>query len=69
MDKKKMFNWMNGEPVQKPSDLDYRTTDKCDGCNERKPGKMMHASGATGRVCPVLFLCDECAGVKAGSQG
>lgn len=51
-----------------PSDLDYETTDYCDQCSglnhsnlkPKKLGVMFHARGATGRVCPVLFLCHEC---------
>ena len=56
----RMFDWVTGETVTNPADLDYRTTDKCDGCGEQKEGLMMHRAGATGRVCPVLFLCDDC---------
>jgi hypothetical protein len=44
----------------KPSELNYRTLDRCDTCEKRKLGTMYHARGATGRVCPVLFLCDIC---------
>lgn len=43
-----------------PDSLNYRTVDKCDGCGETAEGTMLHAKGATGRICPVLFLCDKC---------
>ncbi len=54
----------NGEP----SELDYETEDHCDLCNDLhrtnfKPkvlGTMIHARGATGRVCPVMFICHPC---------
>lgn len=57
-----------------PSELDYETTDHCDGCNDLnhtnlKPkvlGTMLHARGATGRVCPVLFLCHSCQNAHEG---
>ena len=55
-----MFDWETNEPVEAPSDLDHRSTEECDACRERKQGTMFHAAGATGRVCPVLFLCDDC---------
>jgi len=44
------------------ADQDYTTTDTCDGCGEHARGTMFHAAGATGRVCPVLFLCFACSG-------
>ena len=44
------------------ADQDYTTTDTCDGCGEHARGTMFHAAGATGRVCPVLFLCFACQG-------
>lgn len=50
-----------------PADLNYETSDHCDSCNSnldmskpRKLGIMYHARGATGRVCPVLFICHDC---------
>ena len=54
-------------PFQEPkmanaSAENYYTTDTCDGCGERKRGTMFHAEGATGRICPVLFLCYPCQG-------
>lgn len=57
-----MFHWETDEVIVDPKSLNYRTVAKCDGweCGERKEGIMFHAAGATGRVCPVLFLCDEC---------
>lgn len=58
------FHWDSREPVENPADYNYITTDKCDGCGEEKRGIMMHSAGATGRVCPVLFLCEPCAGEK-----
>ena len=47
--------------IGKAEDENYRTTEKCDGCGTLLAGTMFHAAGATGRVCPVLFLCDACA--------
>lgn len=55
-----LFHHETLEPVDWPADLDYRTEDTCDNCEEFGSGTMYHAAGATGRVCPVLFLCDEC---------
>lgn len=53
--------WETGLPVINAQDENYRTIDTCDGCKKTKvTGTMLHAVGATGRVCPVLFLCDEC---------
>ena len=49
------------EPVARAEDENYRTVEKCDGCGTLAAGTMHHAAGATGRVCPVLFLCDACA--------
>ncbi len=45
-----------------PSDLDYTTIDYCDICDrkDRQVGTMHHARGATGRVCPVMFIGDCC---------
>lgn len=54
------FHWETGEPVDNPSDCDYETTDSCDACNTRALGTMLHARGASGRVCPVLFVCHSC---------
>lgn len=52
---------MKTQPVINAQDENYRTIDTCDSCKETKvTGIMLHAAGATGRVCPVLFLCDEC---------
>ena len=46
--------------IGKAEDENYRTTEKCDGCGTLAAGTMHHAAGATGRVCPVIFLCDAC---------
>jgi len=56
----RMWSDETGEPVTDPAELNRRTVDRCDGCSERREGILYHAAGATGRVCPVLFLCDEC---------
>jgi len=50
-----------GAPVAHAQDENYRTRDNCDGCDKIAVGTMFHAAGATGRICPVLFLCDACA--------
>lgn len=42
------------------SSLDYETLSKCDQCGGSALGTMFHARGATGRICAVLFLCNEC---------
>jgi len=42
------------------SSLDYETLSKCDRCGGSALGTMFHARGATGRICAVLFLCNEC---------
>lgn len=54
------FHWQTAAPVARAEDENYRTTEKCDGCGTLAAGTMYHAAGATGRVCPVLFLCDAC---------
>jgi hypothetical protein len=47
--------------VARAQDENYQCIDNCDGCKAYKVhGTMLHATGATGRVCPVLFLCDAC---------
>ena len=56
----KQFHWQTRAPVAQAQDENYRTLDKCDGCGRSLDGTMFHATGATGRVCPVLFLCDAC---------
>ena len=56
----KQFHWQTRAPVARAEDENYRTTEKCDGCGTLAAGTMHHAAGATGRVCPVIFLCDEC---------
>ena len=61
MNENHQFHGHIGAPVARAEDENYRTTDKCDGCGTRAAGTMFHAAGATGRVCPVLFLCDGCA--------
>ena len=55
-----MYRWDTKRPVACAEDENYRTTKKCDGCDTLAAGTMFHAAGATGRVCPVLFLCDSC---------
>jgi len=47
---------------------DYTTTDTCDGCGEHAEGTMYHAEGATGRICPVLFLCFGCQKPKGAEE-
>jgi hypothetical protein len=52
-----------GAPVAqaRAQDENYQCVDNCDGCRSHAvQGTMLHATGATGRVCPVLFLCDSC---------
>jgi hypothetical protein len=57
-----------------PSDLDYRTVDFCDDCGDlsnlksKTTGKMFHSRGATGRVCPVLFIGDCCSNKEVSDQ-
>ena len=55
-----MFHWATGETLEKPWDANYTAVDKCDQCDKTKEGTMLHAEGATGRVCPVLFFCHDC---------
>lgn len=44
-----------------PSELNYKTTLVCDGCEERAVGTMLHhKTGPIGPVEAVLFLCLEC---------
>jgi len=64
------YHWDTGAPVVNAQDENYRTRDNCDGCRAHAVhGTMLHATGATGRVCPVLFLCDACmAPVPADAQ-
>jgi hypothetical protein len=50
----------DGAPVVNPSDLNYEIDDVCDSCGREALGIMYHAAGATGRVCPVLFVCHDC---------
>ena len=61
------FHWQTGAPVAHAQDHNYRALDTCDGCKALAHGVMLHAAGATGRVCPVLFLCDACM-TPAGAQ-
>ncbi len=58
---KPQFHWQTAAPVARAEEENYRTTETCDGCDKIADGTMYHAAGATGRVCPVLFLCDACA--------
>lgn len=59
--KPQQYHWHTGAPVVNAQDENYRTRDTCDGCKAHAvQGTMLHAAGATGRVCPVLFLCDSC---------
>lgn len=55
-----MWHWETGEPVEDFTQYNYETEDFCDNCDKYRKGTMIHAPGATGRVCPVLFLCPEC---------
>ena len=57
---KRMWHWETGETLKKASDANYKTTDRCDDCGKEAEGLMLHTVGATGRVCPVLFLCNSC---------
>jgi hypothetical protein len=59
-----LYSDYDGNPVEQASDLNYFTKDNCDGCGNFKYGMMIHAAGATGRCCPVLFLCGLCRGEK-----
>jgi len=54
------FHWQTAAPVARAEDENYRATEKCDSCGTLAAGTMYHAAGATGRVCPVLFLCHAC---------
>ena len=54
------FHWQTAAPIARAEDENYRATEKCDGCDTLAAGTMYHAAGATGRICPVLFLCDAC---------
>jgi hypothetical protein len=63
-----MWDDATGLPVANPSDLNYDTVDTCDQCGEVHAGWMYHAAGATGRVCPVLFLCHKCGGTEPERQ-
>ena len=60
MNQKPQFHWNTGAPVARAEDENYTCIDTCDGCEEHAQGTMFHAAGATGRVCPVLFLCNTC---------
>jgi hypothetical protein len=61
MNENHQFHWQTRAPVAQAQDENYRTRDNCDGCKAHAvEGTMLHAAGATGRVCPVLFLCDSC---------
>lgn len=61
MNENHQYHWHTGAPVVNAQDENYRTRDNCDGCRAHAvQGTMLHAAGATGRVCPVLFLCDAC---------
>lgn len=62
-----LFNWKTGKPVRYASDLNYVARDTCDSCDKEGEGQMLHAAGATGRVCPVLFLCFECQPASAAA--
>lgn len=55
-----LFSEYDGSPVDKPSDLDYACIDRCDLCGKIGKGMMYHTAGATGRVCPVIFVCNAC---------
>ena len=52
-----------GAPEKKsdnPEDHNYRTEGECDGCGKKTEITMLHAKGATGRICPVMAMCDNC---------
>lgn len=71
MKQKPQFHWQTRAPVVSAQDENYQCVDNCDGCRAHAVrGTMLHATGATGRVCPVLFLCDGCmsADVPADAQ-
>jgi hypothetical protein len=68
----KQYHWQTRAPVARAQDENYQCVDNCDGCRAHAVhGTMLHATGATGRVCPVLFLCDSCMvpDVPANAQG
>ena len=61
MNEKPQFHWQTRAPVVNAQEENYQCIDNCDGCKAHAvQGTMLHATGATGRVCPVLFLCDAC---------
>ena len=51
-----------GVEFKRASDANYITFATCDECGKKDEGIMLHAASATGRVCPVLFLCNVCSG-------
>lgn len=63
-----LYSEYDGSPVVNPSDLNHVAVDRCDSCHEVKRGTMLHAAGATGRVCPVLFLCPACGGPELDEE-
>jgi len=62
----RFYDWETGKPVERASDLDYYVKDHCDQCGKEGYGWVRYVAGATGRCCPVLFLCDICGQTKGG---
>lgn len=46
--------------MDNPTEFNYTTTDKCDGCDRVGEGTMLHANDASGWATPVLFQCNRC---------
>lgn len=62
MEKGKQMNYLEGHIRfgMPASEYCHKDHGVCDGCDKTKDGTMMYAQGATGRICAVMFLCDEC---------
>lgn len=60
------YHWKTGEETT-PARATYETDGRCDTCKRLTPGVMYHARGATGRICPVLFLCHRCGNSRPGT--
>jgi len=43
-----------------PEDFHHHDYDTCDACGKEASGTMIYSTGATGRICAVLFLCRHC---------
>jgi hypothetical protein len=63
-----LYSDYDGSPVVNASDLNHEALDRCDSCGKHAYGTMLHAAGATGRVCPVLFLCYVCNPVEEAAE-